>query len=377
MMQDKFALIFRGHPFSYEVQAIAKIFIPGIRFRLCEDGIIPEDCKDYILTEIQNSQNSDADILNLTIFYHDQELHHSREVSDNSDRDRLEYLEYELCVLLYTGLQELTGYSPPWGMLTGIRPVRKVLQELEKGCTPEQACANLQEKYFISDEKIRIALATALVQQPILPHDAKQIGLYIAIPFCPTRCSYCSFVSHSISTENARKLIPAYVQKLCEEIRILGEMIRNFDLSVQSVYIGGGTPTAISAQQLGKIMQTVQDAVDLQNVREYTIEAGRSDTITPEKLQIIHDMGASRISINPQTMQDAVLHAIGRCHTAQQVTDAFLLARKIGFTDINMDLIAGLPADDCTGFADTLRKVLALSPDSITIHALTLKRSAD
>ncbi|MDE5883824.1 MAG: coproporphyrinogen dehydrogenase HemZ [Oscillospiraceae bacterium] len=370
-----FALIFRGHNFSYEVQAVAKVFIPGIRFRLCEDGSIPEDCKDYILTEIRNSENPEnSKILNLTIFYHNQELRHSREVPENSERD---VLEYELCVLLYSGLQELTGYQPPWGMLTGIRPVRKVLQELEKGLTPEQACVNLQAKYFISDEKIRIALATALVQQPILPHDAKQIGFYIAIPFCPTRCSYCSFVSHSISTENARKLIPAYVRKLCEEIRMFGKIIRKFDLSVQSVYIGGGTPTAISAQQLGEIMQAVQDSVDLQNVREYTVEAGRADTITKEKLQVIYDMGASRISINPQTMQDAVLQAVGRCHTAQQVTDAFLLARETGFTDINMDLIAGLPADDCAGFADTLRKVLALSPDSITVHALTLKRSAD
>lgn len=367
-----FALIFRGHRFSYEVQAVAKIFIPGIRFRLCDDGIIPADCRDYILTAIRDSGN--CRILDLVICRDVQEIRHSREVPADTSRDAL---EYALCSLLYAGLQELTGYQPPWGMLTGIRPVRKVLQALEQGATPEQACADLQAKYFISDEKIRIALATALVQQPILPHDAKQIGFYIGVPFCPTRCSYCSFVSHSISTDNARKLIPAYVRKLCEEIRIYGEIIRKFGLSVQSVYIGGGTPTAISAEQLGQIMQAVQDSFDLQNLREYTVEAGRADTITPEKLQVIYEMGASRISINPQTMQDHVLRAVGRCHTAQQVTEAFRLARETGFTDINMDLIAGLPADDCAGFADTLRQVLELNPDSITVHALTLKRSAD
>lgn len=368
-----YALVFRGHRFFYEVQAVAKIFIPETRFRLCEDGIIPENCQNYIETEILDSRNQ-IKILHVTISYHNQKKQETREISGDSSQ---ELLEYSLCALLYACLQEITGYQPPWGMLTGIRPVRKVLQELEKNFTPKQACENLQKQYFISDEKIKLALDTALVQQPILTHDPKQIGLYISIPFCPTRCSYCSFVSHSISTETARKLIPEYIQKLCEEIAILGKIIREFDLSVQSVYIGGGTPTAISAQQLAQVMQAVQDSIDLRNIREYTVEAGRADTITEEKLQVIHAMHATRISINPQTMQDSVLRTIGRCHTAQQVVDAFLLAKNIGFTDINMDLIAGLPSDDYAGFADTLEKIITLDPDSITVHALTLKRSAD
>ncbi|MDE6657131.1 MAG: coproporphyrinogen dehydrogenase HemZ, partial [Oscillospiraceae bacterium] len=254
-------------------------------------------------------------------------------------------------------------------------PVRKVLQELDNNFTPEQACRNLQKKYFISDEKIKLACDVALIQKPILPHSKKEIGLYIAIPFCPTRCSYCSFVSHSMDT--AKQLIPDYIIKLCEEIAILGEIIKKFHLSVQSIYIGGGTPTAISAKQLQQVMQAIENHIDIQHAKEYTVEAGRADTITEEKLQVIKNMHATRISVNPQTLQDNVLQAIGRCHTAQQVIDAFLLARTLGFTDINMDLIAGLPTDTYEGFLDTLEHVIALQPDSITVHTLTLKRSAD
>ncbi|MBD5143368.1 MAG: coproporphyrinogen dehydrogenase HemZ [Ruminococcus sp.] len=374
MKQDfQYALIFKGHSFEYEVQAIAKLFIP-VRFQLCQNGNIPENIPNRIYTEISLSDNSDSklQILIIKILLHGMSEEVTQQVSKNLSEEDLEYI---FCKLLYTSLKKLTGYQPPWGMLTGIRPVRKVLQELDNNFTPEQACKNLQEKYFISDEKIKLACDVALIQKPILLHSAKEIGLYIAIPFCPTRCSYCSFVSHSMDT--AKQLIPDYILKLCEEIAILGQIIKKFHLSVQSIYIGGGTPTAISAEQLRRVMQAIENHIDIQHVKEYTVEAGRADTITEEKLQVIKTMHATRISVNPQTLQDNVLQAIGRCHTAQQVIDVFLLARKLGFTDINMDLIAGLPTDTYEGFSNTLRRVIALQPDSITVHALTLKRSAD
>ncbi len=356
-----YALIFRGHDFEYEVQAIAKIFISGVRFELCHGGEVSH-AENQILTEYENS------VFHVKIILQGKIYQKSSPASEKKSEQ-----EFQLCEMLYQGLQELTGYQPPWGMLTGIRPVRKVLDELEQGKTPEQACKELKQKYQISDRKLQLALGTALVQKNILPHHLKEIGLYVAIPFCPTRCSYCSFVSHSV--ESAKNLIPEYVEKLCEEIRILGNLIRKYALSVQSIYFGGGTPTAIPAEQLKKIMQAVQEYIDMSHVREYTVEAGRADTITKENLQVILDGKADRISVNPQTLQDSVLKEIGRCHTAQQVMKAFSLAREMGFTNINMDLIAGLPTDTIEGFSDTLQKVLFLNPESITVHTLTMKRA--
>lgn len=363
---NNYALVFRGHSFGYEVQATAKLFLPGVRFQLCEDGVIP-DCENWILTEVTSSGDS-------VLLRAEARLHGMTEVREQHASGSPEKQELALCRLLFDLLHEMTGYLPPWGLLTGIRPVRKVIQALDSGLSPEEAAVSLQSKYLISGKKMQLALSAALVQKPILPHSPKQIGLYVSIPFCPTRCSYCSFVSHSMET--AAKLIPDYVEKLCEEINVLGEIIRQYGLSVDSVYIGGGTPTAIPAEALRRVMQGIDGSVDLSQAREYTVEAGRPDTITEEKLAVIREMGATRISVNPQTMQDAVLEAIGRRHTAQQTTDAFRLARQMGFDDINMDLIAGLPTDTFEGFCDTLRQVTALDPDSITVHTLTVKRAA-
>ena len=371
MMEDRqYALIFRGHSFGYEVQATAKVFIPGVRFILCENGDAPEGVPNRILTTI--SPEDGSLLLTAAAELHGKSGEKRRTLPADAPSEEQ---ELALCRLLYDLLQEMTGYTPPWGLLTGIRPVRKVIQCLDAGMTAEEAGNMLRERYLVSEKKMQLAVDTALVQQPILPHSAKEIGLYISIPFCPTRCSYCSFVSHSMET--AKALIPGYVEKLCEEIAVYGEIIPAYGLTVQSVYIGGGTPTAISAEQLRTVMEAVAKHIDLSHAREYTVEAGRADTITAEKLAVIKEMGATRISVNPQTLQDSVLEAIGRRHTAQQAVDAFLLAREMGFDDINMDLIAGLPTDTYDGFADTLGQVMALQPDSITVHTLTLKRSAD
>ena len=367
---EQYALIFRGHSFGYEVQATAKIFIPAVRFVLCENGEFPENISNTILTEILH-ENNDT-IINIDIVLHGKCCQKSETISNSPERNQL---EFTMCSLLYDALQELTGYTPPWGLLTGIRPVRKVIQAFEQGMTPQQAYDSLQSQYRISDKKMKLAIDTALVQKDILPHSPQEIGLYVSIPFCPTRCSYCSFVSHSM--DSAYQLIPEYVDKLCEEIAVLGKMIEKHHLLVQSVYIGGGTPTSVTAEQLQQIMQAISRNINLSHTREYTVEAGRADTITQEKLQVILDNRADRISVNPQTLQDSVLQAIGRRHTAQQAIDAFELARKMGFDNINMDLIAGLPTDTFEGFSDTLHKVMELNPDSITVHTLTVKRSAD
>lgn len=373
MEQQNYALVFSGESacFSYEVQAIAKIFVPGVRFLIVNDGTVPEAAHVIAVRLDTSGDPCQIRVCHVDVRLHGKQAQRTECVSQELSKGEL---EFTLCTMLYEVLQEITGYTPPWGMLTGIRPVRKVIQLLDAGKTPEEAAAYLQETYRVSDEKIRLAVDTAMVQQPILPHSAREIGLYISIPFCPTRCSYCSFVSHSM--ESAYKLIPAYINKLCEEIAWYGRFIFEHGLKVQSVYIGGGTPTSITAQQLRQVMEAVAKHIDLAGAREYTVEAGRADTITEDKLRVIKELGATRISVNPQTLQDSVLEAIGRRHTAQQAVDAFRLARTLGFDDINMDLIAGLPTDTYEGFADTLRRVMALEPDSITVHTLTIKRSA-
>ncbi|MCR5718698.1 MAG: coproporphyrinogen dehydrogenase HemZ [Oscillospiraceae bacterium] len=350
---------------SYEILNTVRIFLPG--GKCCSDPEQAQNVSDCILV----GQRADGTVY-AEVRLEDRTVTRTAPAPVTPDEDAL---EFAVCSLLYEVLREMTGYTPPWGLITGIRPVRKVIQLLENGKTPDEAAAFLRRKYHISAEKMQLALDTALVQQPILPHSPKEIGFYVSIPFCPTRCSYCSFVSHSM--QSAYKLIPDYIARLCEEIEVCGQIIREHGLTVQSVYIGGGTPTSITAEQLRQVMETVRSHIDIGSAREYTVEAGRADTITAEKLRVIQEEGATRISVNPQTLQDNVLQAIGRDHTAQQAVDAFRLARSMGFDDINMDLIAGLPSDTLTGFTDTLEKILALAPDSITVHTLTLKRAAD
>lgn len=200
-------------------------------------------------------------------------------------------------------------------------------------------------------------------------------SLYIAIPFCPTRCSYCSFVSSSV--EKSFRLIPDYVRLLQEEIRATARLISELGLRLETVYFGGGTPTAISAGQLADLLGTVRESCDLSHCREFTVEAGRPDTVTVEKLDVLKTRGVTRISINPQTLSDEVLHIIGRKHTTAQTFEAFALARRHGFGNINMDLIAGLPGDGEEGFRRSIDGVLALGPESVTVHSLALKRAAN
>jgi len=264
---------------------------------------------------------------------------------------------------------------PPWGALTGIRPGKIVLKLFESGKSPVGAERVLANEYYVSPERARLCVETAseslAAKKSLLPRD---ICLYIGIPFCPTRCSYCSFVSHSV--EKSTKLIEPYLENLSREIKAAGVAVKEAGARVVSVYIGGGTPTTLSAQQLLALHADIEASFDLSSLREYTVEAGRPDTITPEKLAALRSAGVTRISINPQTMQDGVLEAIGRRHTAAQAEEAFELAAKYGFSCVNADLIAGLPSDSADGFMYSLEKVLSFSPENVTVHDLSLKRGA-
>lgn len=275
----------------------------------------------------------------------------------------------------FLAARALTGTTPPWGMLTGVRPVKLPTRSLLAGATPEQARKEMEEDLYVSPRRARLAVdcaqASAAVDKALSPN---QVSLYIGIPFCPTRCAYCSFVSADVG--RTLKLLDPYVDALMTELEETGRVLKEAGLSVYSLYMGGGTPTTLSAQQLDRVLSAARTHLPLEGCVEYTVEAGRPDTITRDKLLVLKDQGIGRISINPQTLEDEVLRAIGRRHCAQDILDAYALAREVGFQSINMDLIAGLPRDSVHGFARSLEGVLALKPENITVHTLALKKGS-
>ena len=263
---------------------------------------------------------------------------------------------------------------PAWGMLTGVRPGKLFREELN-GLTPDAALKKFISDYDVTEDRAKLCLNTSLITDRVVKSlGKKDICLYIGIPFCPTRCSYCSFVSQSV--EKSMKLIPPFMDALMLEIEAAAEAVKKLGLSVISVYMGGGTPTTLSAEQLEKLCSKLEAAFDLSAVREYTVEAGRPDTITLDKLKVLRAHGVDRISVNPQTMNDDVLNVIGRRHSAQDIVDALSKVRSVGGMAVNMDLIAGLPADSEDGFIRTLDTVISLNPENITVHTLSLKKGS-
>ena len=298
---------------------------------------------------------------------------YTQTVTVDQDSEKM-YLD--ICAVLYHMYTEAFGVQMAWGMLTGVRPVRLMRNLYAKYGDIDAVCALLKNRYFVSDEKIKLCRDIFTLQKKIIDNcGPKDYSLYISIPFCPTRYSYCSFVS--VGSTGATKLMGQYVDKLCEEIAYTAKTAQKAGLNLKTIYIGGGTPTAVSAQQLRQIMETVRDNFDLSRVLEYTVEAGRPDCTTKEKLQIIKELGADRVSINPQTFSDDVLRAIGRKHTHQDFVDCYNMAREIGFKTINTDLIAGLPLDTVDGFEKSLRGCIELGAQNITVHTLTLKRASN
>jgi len=367
--KNKMPVVLIGNSFKYEIEATLKMFFHADRFAFYDSLSEAPTDGDFIAAGV------DTDRIYAKVMLSGERSSAEKKMSreELSDKDTT---EHELCRLIYHILCKRSGITPPWGLMTGIRPVKKVVELIRHGLDKDSIFSALTEKYEISPKKLQLAYDTALNQLPILDRiKSSDVSLYVSIPFCPTRCSYCSFVSHSM--DSAVKLMPEYVDALCRELEITGSIVRETGTKIDTVYFGGGTPTSISAGDLKTIMETVSRNFDLDNVREYSVEAGRPDTITEEKLRVIKGCGAGRISVNPQTLNDDVLKVIGRRHSGEDSIKAFELARKIGFTNINTDLIAGLPTESAESFRNTIRRMTELSPESITVHALTIKRAAD
>jgi len=302
----------------------------------------------------------------------------SRFASEELDRPAEQVyrtVQHALKLAFYQAGTALLGHGLPWGALTGVRPVKLPARAMLAGASPEQARRELEQTYFVTPARAGLAVdcakASAAVQKSLGP---AEVSVYVGIPFCPTRCAYCSFVSADVG--RTLKLVEPYVDLLLEEVRAAGQALRRAGLSVRSFYMGGGTPTTLRAEQLDRILTACQEQLPLDGCAEYTVEAGRPDTISREKLEVLRAHRIGRISINPQTLQPQVLEAIGRRHSPEDIRAAYRLAREAGFSCINMDLIAGLPRDSFDGFRRSLEGVLALDPENITVHTLALKKGS-
>lgn len=277
----------------------------------------------------------------------------------------------------YHMLQKLTGASQhPWGIMTGIRPTKIVHRERDAGLSETAIRQKLQSDYLVNEEKTQLLLEVTRRQRPFLP-DKQQakamVSIYLSVPFCLTRCAYCSFPSFCLPKPALQK---AYLDNLLAECQAVGRALSRQQIGIQTVYIGGGTPTSLSAAQLERLLSGVQQYLGGASLAEFTVEAGRPDTISFEKLQLLHDYGVGRISINPQTFSQATLRSIGRQHTVQQIFDVYAMARQVGFDSINMDLITGLPGEAVADFAHSLRQIEQLQPENLTVHTLAVKRTA-
>jgi len=351
----------KNHSYSYDIENIAEIFFPYEKIRMVNDSVLPED-PITVKTEICGK----TAVVDAAVY--DKRLKECADLAEGSDG------KSELSVLFYRVLSKLLGIEYPWGILYGVRPAR-FMHSLTDQFGQESAQDIFKSKYLVSDEKIKLTAAVMNSENKIISLSRKNsFSLYVSIPFCPTRCSYCSFVSHSI--ENTYRLIDEYVNLLAEELKHTAEYAEQLGLRLETVYFGGGTPTTLSAEQLSFLFKVIAESFDLSTVREYTVEAGRPDTITPEKLQALKAAGVTRISINPQTFNDSVRARIGRKHTTQQTLAALDAARNMGFENINMDFIAGLPGESEKSFRESVDKAIALGIPSITVHTLSLKTGA-
>ncbi len=357
-----------GHNFDYEMEKLIRLFLP---FEKIEVLNRVEADKKYAVCEVIECKGDIRVRAKLALENGETQF---EALVDKQISDTKKETQHELARQLFYCFEQLTGYRPDWGILTGVRPAKLFLRYCnEYGIGYAESF--FKNKFLVSDSKLELCKLAVLGEEKIIALSKdNSFSLYLSVPFCPSRCSYCSFVSHSV--EKAKDIIPQYVDLLCDELKTTAEIAKENGLKLETVYMGGGTPTTLSAEQLNRVLGTVREHFDMSAVREFTVEAGRPDTIDREKLTAIKQNGVTRISINPQSMNDSVLECIGRRHTAEDTVKAFKLARECGFDNINMDLIAGLPSDTFESFKETLNRILDLNPESVTVHALSMKRAS-
>lgn len=345
-----------NHPYEFDMKNLCTIFFPYEKIKM-------QGSEEIVITT-----KKDGSCLTVDAVVYDKRLCKNYKLVSGEDE------QTAMSALLYDVLSDILGFKPPWGILFGVRPA-KLMHRFVEQMGEEKARAYFINNFLATPEKTNLAIEVMKHENQIISLSGENsFSLYVSIPFCPTRCSYCSFVSHSI--ERTKALVSPYVELLCKELKSIAQVAKNLSLRLETVYFGGGTPTTLNSNQLYTILKTIEENFDLSNVREYTVEAGRPDTVTEEKLLTLKSAGVSRISINPQSFNDEVLEAIGRRHTAKQTIDAYNLAVKSGFDNINMDFIAGLPKDNLDSFRNSIDTAVNLGANSVTVHTLALKSGA-
>ncbi|MBQ2546735.1 MAG: radical SAM protein, partial [Clostridia bacterium] len=350
----------RGKLKPYYVQTLAMIFFPGVKFPEGE-APSPDTPEGTVILDEDEREVRAA----VTLRAGGRETAGSAAVawdSAHGDRDRIRKMAAGEAFM--RAGEAMTGIRPPWGMLTGVRPAKVASELLDAGLSPEEAADAIAGEYGASIRKARLAVDVSLAERRVItPEVRRACSVYVGIPFCPTRCAYCSFVSYA--SPGLLKLIPEYLEALMADIDGVFGVIRETGMRVASAYIGGGTPTILSADQLRRLLSKIREHAD--GFREFTLEAGRPDTITKEKLAAAAEFGVTRVSVNTQTLNGDVLAKIGRAHTPGMFREAYAVARESGIRDINVDLIAGLPYDTAASFRETVDGVVALAPENITV----------
>ena len=365
-MSDKIEVKVNIPSYEYDIHSLVKAFYPKAEVSVQVKEQFETDCMlklDVAFTdgsvEVQTLENGES------IYKDGAELPETLTRKDVKDRFKR---------LIYNALSDYSGRKLPWGTLTGIRPTKIPMAMLEEGASDEEIKTYMEETYYCSEEKIRLSTDIAKWERKLLePIDYEDgYSLYVGIPFCPSTCLYCSFTSYPLV--KWQKRVDEYLDALCKELDYIAEELK--DKVLNSVYIGGGTPTTLSAEQMDRLLTKIEENFDFTHVQEFTVEAGRPDSVTREKLEAIKKHKVDRISVNPQTMKDETLKIIGRHHTVAQTVESYQLAREVGFDNINMDLIIGLPGETKEDVAHTLKELAKLAPDSITVHSLAIKRAA-
>lgn len=366
--------LYLNHNYQYAIEQITMVLFPGEKPEYPQS--LPEPGESACRSTLTFENGTAHAETELTVGGKSGKA--ERACPTPNQADQLEYdrrLQRILKQSYYQAALSILDEAPPWGALTGIRPAKLASKALEEGLSEEETAHRFKTEYFVSDSRTKLAIEAAksgLAAKNSLKND--EISLYLGIPFCPTRCAYCSFVSADV--KRTLKMVSPFLTALHKEIDAVAALLNEAGVKVRTIYMGGGTPTTLSASELDGLIGHLRSAIDLSRLTEFTVEAGRPDTITVGKMAVLKEQGVDRVSVNPQSMEDEVLKAMGRAHTAADILDAYQIVRDAGIPAVNMDLIAGLPKDTVSGFRYTLDTVLDLDPENITVHTLALKKGS-
>ena len=357
----------------YYVQTLCMVFFPGATFGENEQ---PGEGVPEVAVDVYRDSDSTSVTAYVSIKLNDKLCEATESVSLDEEINFATHEAIAVGRAVFAAGKELLGHTPPWGILTGVRPAKVANSILRAGKGMLKTKKVLRDEYFLNPQKAALAVSVANAEYKMMKKTPEgTCSLYISIPFCPSRCAYCSFVSYT--TKRLLSMIDEYLDALLVDLDDTFDTIKRLGLKVTTVYIGGGTPTTLSAEQLDRLLTRINENVDKDVLLEFTLEAGRPDTITREKLTVAKQHGVTRVSVNPQTLNDDILKEIGRRHTVEDFYNAYALTKEIGFRDINVDLIAGLPGDDFKNFSETVDKIIDLEPTNITVHTFCVKKASD